>query len=310
MHASNRNLHQIINNVLEVRVSKPLRHTNEGFWDARTYDQVSRLVQYRWGKQLLEWRKWHGNEIVMDAGCGSGLLTKELAKKVPSGKVYAVDIDSNMIEQARNNLQFFDNVEIIQSSFTDIKTPRKLDLIFSNSALHWAQDHRKVFQNFWKMLKRSINSTSSGDGDAAVSSQLLIQCGGHGNLQQIITILERITHLDQFKKYFMDWKQPWYFAKPDDTSSLLKEIGYVNTTVYSSNDCIVLPDQQVYSKFVRTVVMKPYLELLFSYNNDNDTKLKTLFLNLFLDEVKKRSIRSKTLWSLDFVRLNIIAHGP
>jgi hypothetical protein len=41
-----------------------------------------------------------------------------------------------MIEQARNNLQLFDNVEIIQSSFTDIVLPSQLDVIFSNSALH------------------------------------------------------------------------------------------------------------------------------------------------------------------------------
>jgi trans-aconitate 2-methyltransferase len=87
----------------------------------------------------------------MDAGCGSGLLTKDLAKKVPKGKVYAVDIDSNMIRQARSNLQCFDNIEIIQSSFNKIKLPKKLDVIFSNSALHWVQDHRKVFQIFWEM---------------------------------------------------------------------------------------------------------------------------------------------------------------
>jgi 16S rRNA A1518/A1519 N6-dimethyltransferase RsmA/KsgA/DIM1 with predicted DNA glycosylase/AP lyase activity len=55
---------------------------------------------------------------------GSGLLTKQLAKKVPREKVYAVDIDSNMIKQARNNLQLFDNVEIIQASFTDIRLPQ------------------------------------------------------------------------------------------------------------------------------------------------------------------------------------------
>jgi trans-aconitate 2-methyltransferase len=66
---------------------------------------------------------------------GSGLLTKQLAKKVPREKVYAVDIDSNMIKQARNNLQLFDNVEIIQASFTDIRLPQKLDVVFSNFAL-------------------------------------------------------------------------------------------------------------------------------------------------------------------------------
>ena len=48
----------------------------------------------------------------MDAGCGSGLLTKLLAKKVPKGKVYAVDMDSNMIRQAKRNLKDLENVEL------------------------------------------------------------------------------------------------------------------------------------------------------------------------------------------------------
>jgi trans-aconitate 2-methyltransferase len=125
-----------------------LRYQNKGSWDARTYDQVSRLVQYKWGQQVIKWRKWTGNEIVMDAGCGSGLLTKQLAKQVPRGKVYAVDIDSNMIKQAKNNLKSFDNVEIIQSSFTDVKLPTKMNVIFSNSALHWnwiIERHFKIF---------------------------------------------------------------------------------------------------------------------------------------------------------------------
>lgn len=137
-------------------------YKREGSWDARAYDQVSYLVQYTWGQQVLEWRKWHGDEIVMDAGYGSGLLTKELAKKVPRGKVYAVDIDV-MLEQARTNLRPFDNVEIVQSSFTDAKLPRKVDVIFSNSALHWVEDHRKAFQEFWGMLKPTKVNKSGDD---------------------------------------------------------------------------------------------------------------------------------------------------
>ena len=291
-----------------------MRYKNKGSWDARTYDQVSYLVQYRWGQQVLEWRKWHGNEIVMDAGCGSGLLTKQLAKKVPRGKVYAVDIDSNMIKQARNNLELFDNVEIVQSSFTDIRLPRKLDVIFSNSAFHWVQDHRKAFQIFWELLKpmntnnKDTISSNSNSNSNARSSQLLIQCGGYGNLQQIITFLERIAHLDQFKAYFTDWKQSWHFARPDDTNKLLEEIGYVNTKVSSNSDFVIFPDRHMYSKFVKTVVMKTYLERLSPENDDS--KLKPVFLELFLDEVKKHSNKSKKHWFLDFVRLNIVANRP
>jgi hypothetical protein len=66
------------------------------------------------------------------------------------------------------------------------------------------------------------------------------------------------TLRDQFKEHFADWKQPWYFAKAGDTSKLLQEIGYVN--VYYSDDYVTLPDRRIYSKFVKTVVMKSYLD--------------------------------------------------
>jgi trans-aconitate 2-methyltransferase len=84
----------------------------------------------------------------MDAGCGSGPLTKLLAQRVPRGKVYAVDVDSNMIMQAKRNLKGLENVELIQYDIADVKLPTKLDVIFSNAVLHWLHDHIRVLQHF------------------------------------------------------------------------------------------------------------------------------------------------------------------
>ena len=80
----------IVEAILLIAVYDIMRYRNKDSSGAYTYDQVSRLVQYRWSRQVIKWRKRHGNEIVMDAGCGSGLLTKQLAELVPRGKVYAV----------------------------------------------------------------------------------------------------------------------------------------------------------------------------------------------------------------------------
>ena len=126
-----------------------------------------------------------------------------------------------------------------------------------------------------------IGVRSSSNNNTRTSGQLLIQCGGHGNLQQIITMLERITYLDQFKEHFTDWKQPWYFARSDDTYKLLQEIGNINTTVYSSSDHVILPNHQIYSKFIKIVVMKSYLDHLSLENNDGIDKLGTQFLDVF-----------------------------
>ena len=152
----------------------------------------------------------------------------------------------------------------------------------------------------------------SAQDNTGNSGQILIQCGGYGNLQQIITMLERITHLDQFKEYFTHWNQPWHFAKAEYTNELLQRIGYVNTAVYYSDDYVTLPNRRIYAKFVKTVVMKSYLDHISSYKDSHDLdKLKDIFLELFLEEVEKdSSSKLNKPWFLDFVRLNIIAYKP
>jgi trans-aconitate methyltransferase len=84
----------------------------------------------------------------MDGGCGSGLLSKLLAQKVPMGMVYAVDIDSNMIKQAKKTLKDLENVVLVQSDFAEVTLPTKLVVIFSNAALHWVHNHGQVFRLF------------------------------------------------------------------------------------------------------------------------------------------------------------------
>jgi hypothetical protein len=119
-------------------------------------------------------------------------------------------------------------------------------------------------------------------------------------------LLRRVMKLNEFKVYFAKMKKPWYFAKPDDTDKLLREIGYINTGVHLHNDHVSLTNRKIYAKFVKTVIMKPFLECL------PDDEIRNRDLELFLHEVEKRSNRSRklTLWSLDYVRLNIIADKP
>jgi len=57
--------------------------------------------------QISKARLSPGN-IIFDIGCGSGSITVEAALQVESsGKVYAIDIDSNAIELTKKNLEKF-----------------------------------------------------------------------------------------------------------------------------------------------------------------------------------------------------------
>ncbi len=82
-------------------------------WDARTYDRVAD-PQTRWGTAVLDRLPLAGDERVLDAGCGSGRVTELLAKRLPRGRVVALDGSPSMIEAARERLApFGDRIEYV-----------------------------------------------------------------------------------------------------------------------------------------------------------------------------------------------------
>jgi trans-aconitate methyltransferase len=258
-------------------------NNNNYSWDARTYHKISSNVQLEWGRKLLDKRRWIGNEIVVDAGAGSGNLTKILADKVPQGHVYAVDADSNMVQQAKLNLSGCGNVRVIHSSMDKVSLPTEVDVIFSNAALHWVLDQEGVFLHFWQLLK--------------LNGELLIDYGGHGNLERPLSVIFKIMQSEQFKEHFANWKQSWYFPKPDETERLLQKVGFKEIQVDLSSQITSFPDRQSFATFVRTVIMKPFLGYLPDINR------KERFVEAFLNEFEGHDWP----WSLEFMRLTISA---
>jgi trans-aconitate 2-methyltransferase len=102
---------------------------------------------------------------------------------------------------------------------------------------------------------------------------------------------------DQFKEYFVNWKQSWHYPKPDETERLLQKSGFKNIQVNLSNRTTSFSDRQGFAIFVKTVIMKPFLGYI------PDSKKRDEFLDVFLNELE----RSSQSWSLDFMLLSIFA---
>ena len=271
-------------------------NTEESNWDAETYHKVSD-IQESWAIELLEKRKISENEIVMDAGCGTGRVTKIIANKVKRGKVYAVDLDENMIINAKKNLKDLSNIVFVKSDLSDVKLPEKIDLVFSNAVIHWILDHKKLFTNFWDVLKPG--------------GKLLIQCGGKGNLDTIPNALEKVRMTKRFDHYFKNWKIPWNFASSADTIKILNEIGFKDIQANLEEKKAKFGNFQEYILFMKTVVMKPYLSYLPTTENNN--QIKNLFIDEFLTELHNKNKNKNTNGKqnldleLNYVRLNITA---
>lgn len=86
---------------------------------------------------------------------------------------------------------------------------------------------------------------------------------------------------DQFRKYFANWKQSWYFPKPDDTERLLQQIGFRDILVYLSDQTMVYPDLESFALFVKSVTLRTFLDYL------PDAQKKVQFLDVFLNEFEQ-----------------------
>src|SRR3982074_2788956 len=92
-----------------------------GEWNARAYHRLSSPMQ-TWGEAMVERLALRGDETALDLGCGSGRITEFLLRRLPKGRVIAVDRSANMLEAAREHLepQFAGRVDYLQASLDEL----------------------------------------------------------------------------------------------------------------------------------------------------------------------------------------------
>ena len=95
----------------------------------------------------------HSNvSSVLDIGTGTGVIALMMAQKFPNAHVYAVEIDKQASERAKENFEnsnFSDRLTIINSDIFQWKNDMRFDLIVSNppfyiNSLHNPDQRRKV----------------------------------------------------------------------------------------------------------------------------------------------------------------------
>src|SRR6202166_4118204 len=88
--------------------------SSDSEWNSSAYHRLSG-PQVSWGKKVLSRLRLRGDEVVLDAGCGTGRLTAELLDALPGGRVVGVDLSQNMLGSAREHLvpQFGTRVSLV-----------------------------------------------------------------------------------------------------------------------------------------------------------------------------------------------------
>jgi trans-aconitate 2-methyltransferase len=202
-------------------------------WDADTYTRVAAGVMAL-GHEVLGGVELRGDETVLDAGCGSGEVTEQLAARVPDGRVYAVDGSPRMVALARERLG--DRATVWLSDLLELESPEPVDLIFSAATFHWIGDHERLFGRLLTAL--------------APGGRLVAQCGGAGNIAAIVAAIEDVGG--------EQWS-PWNFAGPEETEKRLHAAGFSEARAWLT-DRPVTPDEPL--EFLKTVILGEHLARL------------------------------------------------
>jgi trans-aconitate 2-methyltransferase len=81
-------------------------------------------------------------KLVYDLGCGAGNVTRLLAERWPGARVVGVDSSAAMLEKARMEAP---GIAWVQADLATWRPEAPADVIYSNAALHWLDNHRALF---------------------------------------------------------------------------------------------------------------------------------------------------------------------
>ena len=203
-------------------------------WDAKTYDRLA-APQERWAREVLERLPLEGDEAVLDAGCGSGRVTRLLLKKLPQGRVIGVDGSPSMIEAAAEVFAGDDRIRLLNSDLLELGPDllrrtagvEAVDAVFSNATFHWIADHQELFARLHSVLRPG--------------GRLVAQCGGRGNVAEWIEAIEQTSGQAPFAEYVDDFK-PWNFYGPEETELRLEAAGFSEIRCWLEQVDAIQPD--------------------------------------------------------------------
>ncbi len=239
-------------------------------WDAATYDRVADPMT-RWGQAVLDRLPLNGDEIVLDAGCGSGRVTEMLVARLPNGRVIALDASPSMVDAARERLvRFGDRVDFVVADLGQpLPLEGEVDAILSTATFHWVPDHDALFRNLAAALRPG--------------GRLVAQCGGVGNIASIRRALASIGD---------GWLGPAHFETPLATAKRLDAAGFVDIEAWLTDEPTRFEAGEPFETYLRTVVLGPHLDRLPADGRE-------AFVRAVADAIPEPVI--------DYVRLNIVA---
>ncbi len=98
---------------------------------SNSYDKIVHWTTFGkdslWKNKILE--QLSAEKTVLDLACGTGILTRQIAQKIPQAEIVGVDITSTYLEKAKKKLESYPNISFVNSDAEKLNLGRKFDCI-------------------------------------------------------------------------------------------------------------------------------------------------------------------------------------
>jgi len=217
-------------------------------WDPKQYHkfQAERSAPFFDLLSLVEVRP---NLKVVDLGCGTGELTRQIAETLTNSDVTGLDSSEQMLKKAvafaSPNLRFEQGD---QSQLTG-----EWDLIFSNAALQWSENHAELIPYLYRRLNAGGQiAVQVPSNHNHISHQIYRETAGEEPFPSILKGFQRcapVLAIDDYARLFFDY-------------------GAENIIVFEKVYPHVLEDSDAVVEWISGTALVPYFERLGKYKEE------------------------------------------
>lgn len=214
-------------------------------WDPQVYNQFKN-VRYQPFFDLMDLISEKNLHNCVDVGCGTGEQTSLLSKRFENSFFLGIDSSEEMLTESKKFVTEKLNFKL--STIEEFATSQsKWDLIFSNAALQWSDDHNKLFTQ----LISKINN----DGQFAVQMPFQKENTLNKILLDLVSEQPFVDLLGAFRR-----ESP--LLEIDDYAKLMFQCGLKDLNIFLKVYPIIAKDEMELYNFISGSALIPYMERL------------------------------------------------
>jgi len=219
-------------------------------WDPKQYHkfQAERSAPFFDLLALVEIRP---DLKVVDLGCGTGELTHQLADALPDSHVTGLDSSSQMLDAAR--AKTFSSPSLVFEEGDQAQLTGEWDLIFSNAALQWSENHAELIPRLYERL--------------LPGGQIAVQVpSNHNHISH--EIYRKTAGEEPFRSILNGFQRYAPILSIDEYASLFFRCGAEDIIVFEKVYAHVLEDSDAVVEWISGTALVPYFERLNEHKEE------------------------------------------